>query len=316
MRIFSNYSMAFAVARDHNRNFYTRAWMYFELLGYNMELWVRLFSRDSMAFAVAGGGHELFMRRALELHKNLKDRVGTDYIKKFVSIMSNGSIVSRLKEEDEDFSNLICEWMPRMKFSTHLDGLEPYSVEPLGANFFKFVTSPEVWWKRKHSAELRTLLEEPGRVTPDNLEGILRGICKPAPTSTSTPVLVSSTTTTTTTRSSSSSSTHTVRSSKTLPSSPTRPSKMARTQSAAMSLPARTRSLPARTRSLPALSPPVFVRENLNNIPEKGNLQSRFDEQIIKLFSGVWGEGRGRGIAYIHSSMKGGKDIERGWWVD
>jgi hypothetical protein len=159
-----------AVARDHNRNFFERAKEFFELLGNDMELWVRLFSSNSMASAVNGEGHELFMRRARELHKNLKDHV------KFVTIMSNNSIASRLKEEDEDFSNLICEWMPLLAHHTVVFGLAHYFVKPLGANFFKFVASPLVRWKTKHSDELSGLLKE-GRVTPDNLEGILRGIC-------------------------------------------------------------------------------------------------------------------------------------------
>ena len=246
-------SMALAVAGDHNRNFFWRAHMYFLLLGGNRKVWVRLFSRNSMAAAVVGNRHELFDLHALKLHKKLKDKT------KFFTLMQNNSIASRLKKDDEDFVNLICEWMPRLNFPSRLQGLEGYFVE-LGKPFFKFVASKDGEWMLKHSVELRRLLKERGRVTPDNLEGILRGICKPAPTSTSTPVLVSSTTTTTTTRSSSSSSTHTVRSSKRvlddLPSSPTRPSKMARTQSAG-----------------------AFVSDDLTDIPDPDALAPRFEEQ-------------------------------------
>ena len=118
----------------------------------------------------------MFKERALQLREELNNDDN------FATIMHSNGIVSRLKnKEDEDFFNLIYEWMPRLTYPTILQGLEKSFVR-LGEPFFKFVESrtnnrQRGGWSQGHSKKLAEMLGQAGRVTDDNLVEVLGKIC-------------------------------------------------------------------------------------------------------------------------------------------
>jgi hypothetical protein len=196
-KLFSNNAMPFAIASNHD--ILSRADEWVGNLGGNKELFAKLCSRGSFPSAVGGDGHKLFKERALQLREELNND------DKFATIMHSDSILSRLKnKDDEDFFKLICKYMPRLEFPSIYEGLERWFVSPLGETFFELVSwkkdhsdvaspevrwkSPEVRWKKDHTPLLRGRLEQKGLVTPNNLVWHLREICGFTPaTTTATP---------------------------------------------------------------------------------------------------------------------------------